>query len=414
MRVLHINAYDDFGGAGIAAWRLHESLVENGVESKVLCGERRSGSDDVKVIEMNSLAGRLAEIAAAHVTVKTGLQYWFLPSSWRMPGWEIVRRADVVHLHNLHGGFFAFPAIRKLSRVKPVVWTLHDMWPLTGHCSVASYSECARWQTGCGRCPQIEDYPAISRDTSAKLWKKKRSVYRGSRFIAAAPSEWLAARAASSPLMAGKKIVRVPHGLDARIFNPGGGGELRDFLGVGREDFLVFAVAVLHGYDRKGGTLLESALAKVAEKAERKVVLLTAGADYRCAEIPGVRAISLGPVQNERMLAACYSAADLFANPSLGESFSLTTLEAMASGTPVAAFDTTALPELVEHGKTGMLAEAGSVESLAEGVRGMMNDPAAAREMGREAARRAREYYGIDLMRRRYVELYEEAIERFG
>jgi glycosyltransferase involved in cell wall biosynthesis len=180
VNVLHINTFDTVGGAAKAAYRLHEGLIASGASSKMLCHKKSSMDPNVSEITRSSLHGRLIEITCRHFTKKYGFQYQYIPSTFRMRKWESVRNADVLHLHNLHGvvPFFAITALGSITRNTPAVWTLHDMWAVTGHCAVAAYNECERWMTGCGSCPQLGDYPRLTRDRTAYLWKKKKKIYR--------------------------------------------------------------------------------------------------------------------------------------------------------------------------------------------------------------------------------------------
>ncbi len=127
---------------------------------------------------------------------------------------------DLVHGHNLHGGYFDLRTLATLSRKVPVALTLHDEWLLTGHCAYTL--GCDRWRTGCGSCPDLTIYPAIRRDATAANWAAKRRIYADSRLAISAPSRWLLDRASASSLAEGATSMRViPNGVDTSRFKPG-------------------------------------------------------------------------------------------------------------------------------------------------------------------------------------------------
>src|SRR5207248_4324578 len=116
-------------------------------------------------------------------------------------------RPDVVHAHNLHGGYFDLRALPSLSAQVPLILTLHDAWMLSGHC--AHSFDCERWRTGCGHCPDLTIFPAIERDATAYNWRRKRSIYSKSKLYISAPSRWLMQRVEDSTLQLGAKECRV-------------------------------------------------------------------------------------------------------------------------------------------------------------------------------------------------------------
>jgi glycosyltransferase involved in cell wall biosynthesis len=377
LNVLHISESDGGGGAGVAAFRMHEGLRALGHRSRMLVGRRLTGSPEVRSIKRGP-AWRAADRLTGALADALSLQYVFYPSSFAVAGDPWFRGADVVQLHNTHGSYFSHSALPSLSRRKPVVWFLHDQWAFTGH--VAYSYDCDRWRHGCGSCPYPAEYPALRRDTTAALWRWKRRVYARSRLSVVAPSRWLAGLASASPLLGRFPAHVVPNGVDLEVFRPGDRRALRSGLGLDPDRPVVLWVSADRNDARKGADLV-SALAGEAQ-------LLTMG----------------GEVRSEAEAARRYAAADVLLLPSRLDNLPNTAVESIACGTPVAAFDVGGVPEVVRPGETGALAPLGDVAGLAEAVRRLVGDD----ELRLRARAVAEAEYSLELQARRLAELYED------
>ena len=221
--VLHISQSDALGGSGRSAYRLHSTLRKHGTTSRMLVGQRRTTDPDVRPLKRN-IAWRAGDRIAGTIADSFDLQYVFYPSSFGVASDPWFRDADVVQLYNTHGSYFSHTALPFLSRLRPVVWRLSDMWAFTGH--VAYSYDCERWRHGCGSCPYLGEYPALSRDTTAALWRWKNAVYKRSKLTIVAPSRWIERLASESPLLSRFPIVRIPNGIDLERFRrvPARGG----------------------------------------------------------------------------------------------------------------------------------------------------------------------------------------------
>ena len=154
MNVLHINQSDLYGGAGIAGYRLHQGLLAQGVNSRLIVGTMISKEDRVSFVPPIPHI----EKKFLGLTKRYGLNYLNIISTYTIiPKHPFFLDAHILNFHNLHSGYFNYTAIPFLNRRKPIVLTLHDMWSFTGHCAY-SY-DCNRWITGCGRCPYPGELP---------------------------------------------------------------------------------------------------------------------------------------------------------------------------------------------------------------------------------------------------------------
>jgi glycosyltransferase involved in cell wall biosynthesis len=254
MKVLHISHSDIYGGAAIAGFRLHQGLLGQGADSKMMVERVDLGGERITSIPKKAYwEARIAKPAQA-----MGLSYLPLISSFAIAQHPFYQAAEVLQLHNLHSGFFNYLALPKLTQHKPAVWTLHDMWALTGHCSY-SY-ECDRWKSGCGQCPHPETYPAIKVDNTHLEWKLKSWVYGQSNLAIVAPSSWLVKQAQQS-ILNRFAIHHIPHGIDTSLYQPLDPQKCRHLLGIptDKRHVLLF-VAFSLKEARKGADLLIQAL----------------------------------------------------------------------------------------------------------------------------------------------------------
>jgi glycosyltransferase involved in cell wall biosynthesis len=194
MKVLQINQSDLSGGAAIAGYRLHQGLLAQGIDSKLLVGRVTTKDDLVKPVPSKGILDR----RLSRLSSKLGLNYVNLISSFNILKNSWYQEADILNFHNLHTGYFNYLATAKLTEAKPAVYTLHDMWSFTGHCAYSF--DCDRWKIGCGKCPYPDTYPKIRRDSTDWEWKLKNWVYSKSNLTMVSPSRWLAQQAKQSML----------------------------------------------------------------------------------------------------------------------------------------------------------------------------------------------------------------------
>jgi len=172
-RVLHVSTYANHGGSGRAAFRIHQELRRRGWTSRMLVAKTLVESGEVAPI-WGTVGWWVLDRLCAELMDRLSLQYLYIPSTARLVKHPWFRDADLIHLYNMHGGYVGYPALLALSRLRPMLWHLSDMWAMTGHCSY-SY-DCERWKTGCGACPLLHDTPPLRHDTTALLWRMKSSM----------------------------------------------------------------------------------------------------------------------------------------------------------------------------------------------------------------------------------------------
>jgi glycosyltransferase involved in cell wall biosynthesis len=403
--VLHISESDAGGGAGKSARSLHDGLRSRGAVSRMLVGRKFSDDGDIRSIKRNN-AWRAADRAAGTLMDAAGLQYVFYPSSFGVVRDPWFRDCDVVQLHNLHGSFFAFPALRALAARRPLVWWMQDMWPVTGH--VAYSLDCERWKHGCGDCPYLDNYPVLRRDTTALLWRMKRGVYAGARPTLVVASSWLDGIIDESPLLRDFERHRIPNGVDTDFFAPRDRREaLRD---LGAESELP-TILVFDGDVRKGADLIPRILGRVAEHGGRAHVLVAGErGDWRVPE--GFEETTLGFVADERTLATAYQAADVFLFPTLADNLANAVLESLSCGTPLVASNGGGITDAVRNDVNGLLTPVGDVDSYASALAQVVQDADLQARLARGARASAEELFSEDLQARRFLELYDDLLDR--
>jgi glycosyltransferase involved in cell wall biosynthesis len=336
-----------------------------------------------------------------------------LPASRGFLETDLFRRASVVNLHNLHGGYFDYAMLPRWAARKPLVWTLHDMWALTGHCAYSF--GCDRWVDGCHHCPMwrenepLDEIPRTPWDNSRGEWRRKRRTYARTALTVVAPTRWLADMAERS-ILRPESVHHVPYPLDTETYSAMDRAAARDLLGLPQDrPVALFGAAQLHN-ERKGMRLLIEAVEHVRRELPDLELVAMGPTGGLLGELRGAH--SVGEVTGARLQRAVYSAVDVLVLPSLADNQPLSMLESMACGRPVVAFDAGGVPETVRHGETGWLAPAGDAEALGTGLLEVLSNAELRTRLGVASREHVERTHAMSQQARRYGELYEEVIAR--
>lgn len=282
---------------------------------------------------------------------------------------EKIKEADIIYLHWVWHGFLNLKSIAQLAKLgKPMVFILHDMWSITGGCHY-SFS-CEKYQEGCHSCYMFGSKK--KNDLSAALFRKKAKLYgQFDNLYFASPSKWLYQCARESALTGDKPVYHIPNVLDRQLYKPIDQGMARHVLNLPAQDTIIAFGAVSINSPYKGWAYLKSAMEQLHRKAgsESISVLLFGGADNAEIErsIP-FKVKAMGHVKDEHTMALIYNAADVFIAPSLADNLPYTIFESLACGTPVVAFNTGGIPDLIDHRQNGYLADYKDPEDLVRGL----------------------------------------------
>ena len=431
LAIAQVNASAGGGGAEGIARQLHRGFRSRGHDATLFVGRGPATGPGVRTFPADWQT-RLRHALVGPLRIadrRRGRESFHYPATRRLLA-NLARTADIVHLHNLHGGFFDLRVLPELSRAVPVVLTLHDAWLLSGHC--AHSFECERWRTGCGSCPDLRIYPAVEVDDTAANWQRKRAIYRRAQLHAAVPSAWLARRVEASMLAPAIEELRViPNGVDLATFRTGDRQAARLELGIaGHDPILLYVGSELATNPFKDLATVERAAAIAAELLERNLTLILLGdrGDERRTGRVAIRSIPFQEAADDT--ARHYQAADLLVHAAHADTFPTTVLEAMACGTPVIATAVGGIAEQVRstagsvndaqwtahdrHEATGVLVPRADAEGMGAAIAVVLRDEPLRLQLGRNAARTAAREYDAEQQCAVYLDWYHHILERRG
>ncbi len=422
MKILHINKSDSSGGAAVAAVRLLKAQRGQGMDAQMLTLESMAEDEDIVPLlssrwqETGKMLRFLAEIYSFSPKEK-GRQHRFAFSPARF-GFDISRhplvvQADVLHLHWINQGFVSLTGLQQLLNLnKPIVWTLHDMWPFTGGCHYPG--ECSRFVSGCGHCPFLKR--AGENDISARQHAIKKKIYNNARMAFVGCSQWMADQAARSAVVqpdSGHIVKSIFNPIDTILFAPGPREDARQAFQLPAHKKLVLVGAANVNDTRKGIHHLAGALQHLTKiepslLKDMEVVVFGKNAHQILSEMP-FRVHPVAFVKTQPQMAQLYRAADVFVLPSMQDNLPNTVMESLACGTPVAAFEVGGVPEMIEHQQRGTLAPPGDEATLAQGIHFLLTAPGI--DERRVNARRFVENHCTpQIIARQYQALYQSLI----
>lgn len=414
MKVLIVNTTERTGGAAVAAGRLTEALINNGVKARMLVGQKQSTALYVVPIDQH-LRYRLAflwERAVIWLRNRLSKKNLFKVSIANA-GIDITKthefkEADVIHLHWINQGMLSLKVLEKiLHSGKPVVWTMHDMWEATAICHHAY--DCHRYEETCSDCPFLQ-HPS-PHDLSNQVFRKKQRVLGQAGSISfVAVSNWLAERAKRSGLIGHFPIEVISNAISLSHFTIIDRNDARSALGVTEPVVLSFGAARIDDPIKGFGYLVDALTLLTSSGRLRpdgvRLLLFGTIRDSRILEKLPIPYTHLGYVDDEDRMSLVYSASNATVSSSLYETFGQTLIEAMACGSVPVSFDGSGQADIITHQMNGYLAKRLSPESLAEGIIWAVDCQLTPQELRRSVTRR----YTESVVANRYVELYNRLL----
>ena len=416
MRVLIINTSERIGGAAIAANRLMDALRNNGIQAKMLVRDKQT--NQVTVIGLKKSWWKVWQFIWERIVIwranhfkkhnlfevdiaNTGTNITTLPE---------FTQADVIHLHWINQSMLSLKDIRRIiDSGKPIVWTMHDMWPFTGICHYAG--ECEKYTNQCELCPVL--YKGHKKDLSYQIFQKKEKTLQGSNISFVACSQWLEKMAKRSHLLQDQFITNIPNAINTNLFKPRDKANAREKLGLPLDKKLLLFGSVKTTDKRKGIHYLVEACQILSSTQpefckDLGVAILGKQSELYESLFP-FPIYSMGYVNSEKDLVDIYNAVDLYVTPSLQDNLPNTIMEAMACGVPCVGFNIGGIPEMIDHLHNGYVANYKSAEDFANGIMWTL-DESEYPSLSEEAYRKVSSSYSESNIARKYIQVYNKMI----
>lgn len=414
MRILIINTSERMGGAAIAANRLMDALRNNGIQAKMLVRDKQT--DRVTVIGLKKTWWKIWQFIWERIVIwkanrfkkhnlfevdiaNTGTNILSLPE---------FTQADIIHLHWINQGMLSLTDIRRIIESgKPIVWTMHDMWPFTGICHYAG--ECEKYTSQCENCPLL--YKDSRKDLSYRTFLKKRKMLEGSRIHFVACSRWLENMAGKSELIGKHALTNIPNAINTNLFQPRNKQAARQKLNLPTDKKLLLFGSMKTTDKRKGIDYLVEAC-RILSKEQPEfcqqlgVVVLGKQSEQYQSLFP-FPIYTMDYVHDEKEVVNIYNAVDLYVTPSLQDNLPNTIMEAMACGVPCVGFQVGGIPEMIDHLHNGYVADYRSAKDFANGIHWTLSE-GEYQSLSEEARRKVTTSYSENAVARRYIEVYNK------
>lgn len=398
-RILLINAVCGTGSTGRIVADLWKTLKNKGCEAKVAFGVGEGLLVDKQdQFKFNNKWGYYLHNAISRITDRAGF-YSNIPTL-RLLRFMDQYKPDLIHLHNLHGYYvnirLLFDYIKQHDI--PVVWTLHDCWAFTGHCTHFDFVGCDRWHIKCFDCPQKKEYPqSLVLEQSARNFRQKKELFTSLNKISiVTPSKWLADCVKQS-FLSKYDITTIPNGIDLEVFRPVK-SDIKNRLNIPEDKKIVLAVANV--WNEKKGFSDVIRLSQLLPTNEYQVVMV--GVTKSQLSILPHSILGIERTKNINELVELYSAADIFFNPSKEETMGMVTAEALACETPAIVYDRTAVPEVIDR-NTGIVTNRNNLPKILTTINHMQFNAIACRQ-------RAADAFSADRTHTQYLTTYQRLL----
>lgn len=397
-KLLQINVTSNWGSTGKIAEQIGTCAQKSGWESYIAYNRRASKSSSL-LIKIGSKYDMYTHAIIARLFDAAGLGSWFATKRFLK---EVKRiNPDVVHLHNIHGYVLNYKLLFEYlnKRDIPVVWTFHDFWAITGHCSHFVGASCERWQNGCHDCPLYKNYPSSITDFSKRNYALKKRLFTASDLHVVAVSKWVEQLTKLS-FLKNKDIRNIDNGIDMSIFKP---TPSYQHPSIDADKYVIIGVATQWG----AGKGLNDYKKLASMLSDDELIVLVGMDENQIAQLPP-KIIGIKRTSTQQELAALYSRADVVAILSQAETFGLTAIEGYACGTPAIVYDNTALPLLVRP-ETGRVVPTEDVETLYSTIQEFKKTKFKPQHSD-DCIQYARENFDKDKCFEKYIDLYESLL----
>ncbi|WP_301703941.1 glycosyltransferase family 4 protein [uncultured Parabacteroides sp.] len=402
MKIVILNTSERTGGAAVAAGRLGKALEQAGIQVDKLVRE------NTWLNRFRFYWERLLIFLCNHLNRKNLFAVSIANTGTDLSGHPSVRDADIVHLHWINQGFLSVSDLGKLiNSGKPIVWTLHDLWPATAICHYPD--ECKKYQSKCSQCPLQVTNSFF--DLANRTYNKKKQIGLDKiHFVGC--SKWITEMAEKSSLLEGASFISIPNPIDTSVFKPLVKTVSRECFQLPKDKFLLLFAAAKLSDKRKGAAYLIEACSIFKQYYTDKIeiVLMGNGSEELCQALP-FKVNSLGYISDTSTMVAAYSCADLFVIPSLEDNLPNTIMESMACGTPCVGFEIGGIPEMIDHRVNGYVASYKDASDLANGIQWVLEheDRLA---LSDACVKKVQESYTEAVVAMKYLSLYQNILHK--
>lgn len=310
--------------------------------------------------------------------------------------------SDIIHIHLIHNTPFDLKYFPLITKLKPTIITLHDPFFLGGHC--IHHFTCDKWKTHCYDCEYLDKPFAIENDDTALRFEIKKQAIQNSDITAIVASKWMEDKVKQSPIWKGKKIYRVPFGINQDLFKPRNIIEAKKELGI-KDNSITFMFRS-ESSPYKGLDILKEAFKNIRTK--NKPTLITVAQKGLLNEFRDkFNIIEYDWVKDDNLMVRLYQACDIFLMPSRQEAFGMMAIEAMSCGKMVLALEGTSLPDVINSPNCGIACKE---EEYSRVLQRLVDNPDEMIERGKKSLEFARKNYNKDVYIDRIIEIYKEVI----
>ena len=420
MKIVILNTNESSGGAAIAAGRLMKALIDYRVDVKMLVLNKHSNDENVISTQSSFLKRQLARLNFLWerwvIFIHNRLNRNDLfKISIANTGFDIslhpsIKEADIIHLHWINQGFISLRNLKSLiDSGKPVVWTMHDMWPCTGICHYTG--ECERFTKACGQCFFLQSKK--TKDLSHQIFiQKKKFIFSNNNITFVGCSQWLADMAKISGLSKNHRITSIPNPIDTTAFKVLDKVSSREKFNLPIDKKILLFGAVNVTDKRKGIDYLLDALNKIVSRQLHAEICVVVFGQVKAGFIDSMKipVYSMGYVRNQDDIVTLYNAVGLYVTPSMEDNLPNTIMEAMACGVPCVGFHTGGIPEMIDHKQNGYVAAYKNSTDLADGIQWVLH-VADYGELSNNASKKVESNYSEAIVANQYIKLYNKLLQ---
>ena len=382
MKVVHISHTDIKGGAARAGYGIFKSLESIDIQAKMLVQRKFSNDQNVVAFSNSWISDKLIkkriyfDLLPMYLYTNRHLgRFSFAKEGVDISKNKVIQDADLIHFHWINEGFLSLNSIYQLSNLnKPVIWTLHDMWPFTGGCHYAN--DCNNYQIICKNCPYLRN--SSPNDFSYKIWNKKKKIYDDLNLRIITPSNWLKNCAKNSVLFNKLNFDVIPYSINLQLFKPLNRVESRKKLNLPLDKFLILFGSMNIKDERKGFKYFKESMIQLISnypdyKEKIEIVVFGRADENMQSGIP-VKLNFCGRIESDEKMVLYYNAADFFVSSSVEDNYPNTVMESLSCGLPVIAFNIGGMPDMIRHLSNGYLVSEINSDLLSKGMKWIIDN----------------------------------------